>query len=184
MFSKNAKQSQGKHLDSPGCLRPGVKLERMQPETQIKYKFKKLWKNYIFQSSLAAVALLILTLLGREKMVLISSMGATAFIVFAMPNVVSAGTKNVIGGHLVGLICGTVFFFTSFPYYIEYPLVIALAVFIMVALDLEHPPAAGTALAVVINEVSGVNAFVTIMLSAVVLSMARRYLRPWLKDLI
>ena len=157
----------------------------MEPETKIKYKFKKLWKNYIFQSSLAAAALLILTLLlGREKMVLISSMGATAFIVFAMPNVVSAKQKNVIGGHLVGLICGAVFCFTSFPYYIEYPLVIALAVFFMVALDLEHPPAAGTALAVVINEVSGVNAFMTIMLSAVILSLARRYLGPWLKDLI
>ena len=84
----------------------------------------------------------------------------------------------------MGLICGAVFCFTSFPYYIEYPLVIALAVFFMVALDLEHPPAAGTALAVVINEVSGVNAFMTIMLSAVILSLARRYLGPWLKDLI
>ena len=60
---------------------------------------------------------------------------------------------------------------------------IVAPVFLMVALDVEHPPAAGTALAVVINEVS-MNVFVTIMISALVLSQCRYYLRNQLKDLI
>ena len=156
----------------------------MEEQTTIKSKFKKLWKYYILQSLLATIVLFILVLvLGRHKLVVISSMAATTFIVFAMPKAVSAKTRNVIGGHLVGLGLGTIFYFVALPYFIEYPLVVGIAIFIMVALDVEHPPAAGTALAVVMNEVSP-DVFVTIMVSAVVLSQCRYYLRHHLKDLI
>ncbi|HEW79452.1 MAG TPA: HPP family protein [Phycisphaerales bacterium] len=156
----------------------------MESESTIKNKFKKLWKYYLLQSLLAAAALFILILiLGKDKIVIISSIGATAFIVFAMPNTVSAKTRNVIGGHLVGLASGTIFYFTTLPYFFEYSLAVGIAMLLMVALDVEHPPAAGTALAVVINEVS-LDAFVTIMISAVVLSQCRYYLRRYLKDLV
>ncbi|MHC4460075.1 MAG: HPP family protein [Planctomycetota bacterium] len=156
----------------------------MKLETTIKNKFKKLWKYYLLQSLLATAALFVLVLiLGRDKTVIISAMGATAFISFAMPTTVSAQTKNVIGGHLVGLASGAIFYFTILPYSIEYALAVGIAFFLMVALDVEHPPAAGTALAVVINEVSR-EAFITIMLSAVILSQCRYYLRRHLKDLI
>jgi len=161
------------------CRPSGMKLE-----STIKNKFKRLWKYYLLQSLLAAFALFILVLvLGKERIVVISAMGATAFIVFAMPTSVSAQTRNVIGGHLVGLACGAVFYFTSLPYFLEYPLAVGIAIFLMVTLDVEHPPAAGTALAVVINEVS-LNAFIVIMVSAVVLSQCRYYLRRYLKDLV
>jgi len=133
---------------------------------------------------LAAIALFIIVLvLGEGKMVVISAMGATAFIVFAMPTAVSAQTRNVIGGHLVGLASGTIFYFATLPYFLEYPLAVGIAIFVMVALDVEHPPAAGTALAVVINEVSP-DVFVTIMAGAVILSQCRYYMRHYLKDLI
>ncbi len=156
----------------------------MNTENTIKAKFKKLWKYYILQSSMAAAAVLILVLiLGREKMVLIGAMGATAFIVFAMPNAVSAKRRHVIGGHLVGLICGAIFYYIALPYFLEYSLVVGITIFFMVALDVEHPPAAGTALAVVINEVS-IDAFFTIILSAIILSQCRHYLRHYLKDLV
>jgi CBS-domain-containing membrane protein len=148
-------------------------------------KFKKLWIYYILQSLLAALALFILVLiLGRDKMVVTSAMGATSFIVFAMPKAVSAQTKNVIGGHLVGLACGTIFYFAALPYFVEYPCVVGIAIFLMVALDVEHPPAAGTALAVVIKEISPIDAFVIIMISAVILSQCRYYLRHHLRDLV
>jgi len=147
-------------------------------------KFKKLWKYYLFQSLLATVALfIIIIILGKDKMVVISSMGATAFIAFAMPTAASAKTKNIIGGHLVGLAVGTIFYLTAMPYFIEYPLAVGVAIFIMVAMDVEHPPAAGTALAVVINEVSR-EAFIVIMVSAVLISQCRYYLRGYIKDLI
>ena len=156
----------------------------MKLDTVIIDKFKKLWIYYILQSLLAAVALFALVLiLGREKMVVISSIGATSFIVFAMPTAVSAKTRNVLGGHLVGLASGTIFYYTALPYYIEYPGAVGIAIFLMVALDVEHPPAAGTALAVVIREVSP-PVFVAIMTSALILSQCRYYLRHRLKDLV
>ncbi|MHC4658123.1 MAG: HPP family protein [Planctomycetota bacterium] len=151
---------------------------------KIKKKFKELWKYYTLQSFLAAAVLFILVLiLGEDKMVVISAMGATTFIVFAMPKTISAQTRNVIGGHLVGLASGTIFYFATLPYFLEYPLVVGIAIFLMVALDVEHPPAAGTALAVVINEVS-LDAFVTIMVSVLVLTQCRYHLRNYLRDLV
>ncbi|MHC4395248.1 MAG: HPP family protein [Planctomycetota bacterium] len=156
----------------------------MAAEESIKGKFKRLWKYYILQSSLAGITLLIIVLLlGKEKMVTVSAIGATAFIVFAMPKAISAQTKHVIGGHMVGLAVGAVFYFTGLPYFVEYPLAVVIAIFLMVALDLEHPPAVGTALAVVINEVT-VDTCISIMVSAVVLSQCRYYLRRFLKDLV
>lgn len=147
-------------------------------------KFKKLWIYYIIQSLMAAIALFIIVfVLGKERVVVISAMGATSFIVFAMPKAVSARTRNVVGGHLVGLASGAVFYFAALPYFVGYPLAVGLAVFLMVALDLEHPPSAGTALAVVVNEVS-FDVFVAIVISAIVLSQCRYYLRNHLKDLV
>jgi len=161
-----------------------MEIHHITLHTPIGEKFKKLWKYYLLQSFLAALALFIIVLvLGKGKMVVISAMGATSFIVFAMPTAVSAQTRNVIGGHLVGLALGTIFYFVALPYFLGYPLVVGIAILIMVALDVEHPPAAGTALAVVINEVSP-DVFVTIMASAVILSQCRYYLRHHLQDLI
>jgi CBS-domain-containing membrane protein len=156
----------------------------MKIENSIQAKFRELWIYYIVQSLLAAATLFIIILiLGQERMVVASAIGATAFIVFAMPKSVSAQTRNVIGGHIVGMIAGSIFLAVALPFSIECALAVALAIFLMVALDVEHPPAAGTALAVVINEV-GLDAFVTILTSAVILSLCRYYLRSCLKDLV
>jgi len=156
----------------------------MESQITIGGKFKRLWKYYILQSCLAACALsIIILVLGREKMVAISAMGATAMIVFAMPKSVSAQTRNVIGGHLVGLASGSLLSLAALPYFVSYPLAVGVTVFLMVALDVEHAPAAGMALAVVINEVS-LDVFVAIMVSILILSQCRYYLRKYLRDLV
>jgi CBS-domain-containing membrane protein len=161
-----------------------INKHRLILKMPIDQKFGKLWKYYIWQSFLAAVAFfVILLVLEKQRIVLISAMGATAFIVFAMPNAVSAHSRNVIGGHLVGLIMGVIFFFVKIPYLYEFPLVVGFAIFVMVALDVEHPPAVGTALAVVINEVSPDVSLILIAI-AVLLSVCHYYLRNHLKDLV
>ena len=53
----------------------------------------------------------------------------------------------------------------------------------MVALDVEHAPAAGTALAVIINEVTLTTA-VVVLTGAVVLTQCRYHMKNLLKDLI
>jgi CBS-domain-containing membrane protein len=79
----------------------GTSADRVD-ENSIGVKFKKLWFYYILQSFLAVVAIFILVfLLGEERVVLISAMGATSFIVFAMPQEVSAKTRNVVGGFVL-----------------------------------------------------------------------------------
>ncbi|MDD5010638.1 MAG: hypothetical protein PHQ00_00770 [Phycisphaerae bacterium] len=76
----------------------------MKKRVAIKSKFKKLWRYYILQSLLAAIVVFVLILvLGKYKLVLVSAMGATTFIVFATPQTISAKTNNVIGGRLIGL---------------------------------------------------------------------------------
>lgn len=156
----------------------------MLSEPTIMNKFKRLWKYYVLQSLLAgAVVLVLVAALGRDKMVTVASIGASAFIVFAMPKSVSAQTRNVIGGHLVGLACGALCYLIEQPCFVEYPLAVTMAMFLMVALDVEHPPAAGTALAMTINE--GLwDVIVAVMLSAVLLSQCRYYMRNYLKDLV
>jgi CBS-domain-containing membrane protein len=147
-------------------------------------KFRQLWKHYVLQSALGgAVLLVIAVLLGEHKVVTVSAMGATSFILFAMPTSALAQTRNVLGGHIVGLITGAIFILVPLPFYAEYGLVVGLATLLMVALDVEHPPAAGTALAVLIHEISW-DALITILVSALVLSQCRYYLRSYLKDLV
>ena len=110
-------------------------------------------------------------------------MGATTFIVFAMPKAASAKPKNVIGGHLVGLLIGMAFNFVDMLYVYEFPLVVGIVIFVMVTLDVEHPPAVGTALAVLINEISP-NVSLIIMAIAITLSIFHLYLKRYMKDLV
>lgn len=156
----------------------------MNDHATIKSKLKKLWKYYILQSLLATIVLFILVLiLGKDKMLVFSSIGATIFTAFAMPKSVSARTRNIIGGHLVGLASGAIFYLTTLPYYVEYPLAVGVALLLMAALNTEHPPAAGTALAVVISEVS-FDTFIVIIISVIFISQCRYHLRNYLKDLV
>ena len=151
---------------------------------RIKSRFKTLWKNYLLQSLLATITLLILALaLGEDKMVLISAIGGTAFIVFAMPNTDSAKPRNVITSHLLGLIVGSIFYLTSFPYYIEWPLAVGITIFLMVTLDFIHPPAAGTALAAAIYQ-APFNTLITILVATLIISQCRHLLRNHLKNLV
>ena len=145
------------------------------------------WRNYAFQSILCALILfLALLLLRLENAVIAASIGATAFIVFSMPDSVTAKPRNVIGGHLVGLSLGV--FSTLIPQpdpmysAIVYSVAVGLTMFVMVVTDTEHPPAAGTALGIAISGYS-LDAAIAIVTGAVVMSTAHHFLRPYLKYL-
>jgi hypothetical protein len=60
---------------------------------------------------------------------------------------------------------------------------VGISMFLMVALDMEHPPASGTALGVAIGGFS-IMVMVAVLTSAVVLSLAHHYLKRYLKDLV
>jgi CBS-domain-containing membrane protein len=166
-------------------LRPKKQIRSGDNGTMVIWDdFKELWKYYVFQSLLTGLVLFVVVLtVGRDNVVIIASMGATAFICFITPRSVSAQTKHVIGGHFIALICGAIFILTAMPYYVELPSAVALAAFLMVVFNVEHPPAAGTALASVVNEVTLVNAAIIIIIS-ILITQCRYYMRNRLRDLI
>lgn len=116
-------------------------------------KVKKYWKNYLLQSFIATFfVFLALSVFHMQRLVAVASLGATAFIVFAIPSSVTAKKRNVIGGHITGILCGLLFRLLSFGGIFDVlaaALAVGLAMFIMVVFDFEHPPAAGTALSFV-----------------------------------
>ena len=150
-------------------------------------EFRLYWKHYVLQSLFATLAVfIVLYFLSLQDAVIIASLGATAFIVFAMPDSLMAQPRNVIGGHLVGLFWGFVFSLVPHAATIEdlvcYSLAVGLSIFTMVVTDTEHPPAAGTALGVAITGMSP-NVLVAVILSIVLLSLMHRFFKPYLRDL-
>jgi CBS-domain-containing membrane protein len=151
--------------------------------------FRENYRSYLFQSALAGLALFVVLLflsISRHA-VIIAALGSTAFIVFATPSSHSARFRNVVGGHAVGIFSGFLGSLNAtgggaHVLALAYSLAVALAVFLMVVTDTEHPPAAGTALGIAVAGFS-VELGVFTLLSAFVLSMTHRILRPWLRDL-
>ena len=151
-------------------------------------KFRLSWKNYLFQSFLAALTIfLVLLFLNIEHAVVIAAIGATTFIVFAMPNDITANPRNIIGGHLVGFLIGALCALIPQPSYwysiMAYSLAVGLSIFIMVVIDTEHPPAAATALGLAIMGFSS-GAAIAVVTSAVLLSLAHHLLKPFLRNLV
>ena len=63
-----------------------------------------------------------------------------------------------------------------------YALAVGISIFLMVALDFEHPPASGTALGVAMTGFS-LNVMLAVITSSVLLALAHIFLRRYLKDL-
>ncbi len=118
--------------------------------------------------------------------VIIAWLGATTCIVFAQPDNITAQTRNVIGGHIVGLFCGFLFSLIGHPAMLYelmiYSLAVGTSMFVMVVTDTEHPPAAGTALGVMITGIT-LQVLVVVVVSIILLCVIHRVLKPYLRDL-
>ena len=150
------------------------------------------WRNYVFQSLLATISVFcVLVFLEQGEEVIVASLGATAFVVFALPNNLSAQPRNVIGGHLVGLACGLAGYWilnllpNPDQFIAEagiHAFSVGLAIFIMVVIDTEHPPAAGTALGAAMAG-PGDRLIISVLLFSVVFTVIRLLARKHLRDL-
>jgi len=127
---------------------------------------------------------------------IVAALGASTFIVFAMPNSRTAGPRRLIGGHIVGILCGMLWFFIfscdpleelscnyDLVVWFSYALSVVLSLFFMTITNTEHPPAASTALGIAAFGVSW-ETILFVISFAVFLSLARWLLRRWLIDLI
>lgn len=147
-------------------------------------KLKKQWIYYILQSLLAMISVFaIFLILRQQNLVIAASLAATAFTVFTMPNAVTASNRNVIGGYLVGIAVGS--FIALFPQNnglyqdLFYALTVGLSMFLMTITNTEHPPAAGTALGLVISGYSTrvlLGTVIGISILVIIMSLLRHFL--------
>jgi hypothetical protein len=106
-----------------------------------------------------------------------------------------ATTRKLIGGHIIGLICGTIFYFLFFTgplaelvaegtllQVLAYALAVGLCVFLMTITNTEHTPAVSTALGIVRDSWS-YQIVLFVLLCALSLVIIRRLLHRHLKDL-
>ncbi len=160
--------------------------------------FRKVPAHYVMQSLLATVAVaIILQFVGvLTHAAIVASLGASTFIVFAMPKYVTAQPRRLIGGHIVGLLCGLLCYFvfvigplgkisenSEFILWIAGALSVGLSILLMSITNTEHPPAAGTALGIIAHEWT-YQTIIFVLVCAVSLAIAGRLLRGYLRDLV
>ena len=75
-------------------------------------KFKQRLPNYLFQCGLATVSLIIILLIEDAvfEAAIVVAVASTAFIIFVVPDSVAATPRRVVGGHLVAIAEGSLFF--------------------------------------------------------------------------
>jgi CBS-domain-containing membrane protein len=165
----------------------------------IDQKIRKNISNYIFQCLLATGILLsaLLFLNVITETALIASLGATSFIVFAMPKTYASSPRRLIGGYSIGIITGIICSYLGsilhdtsllnalIPH--ESPIVFAaiavgLSIFFMTLTNTEHAPAAGIALGLVINQWN-LQSILFIVVVMLMMAIIHHLLHPYLIDL-
>ena len=76
---------------------------------EIDSKFPKHSRRYLIQSFYNAAIVFFMIITSSNSPVIIASIGAIGFIVFAMPNNIAAEPKRIIGGHFLGFFIGSYF---------------------------------------------------------------------------
>jgi CBS-domain-containing membrane protein len=159
--------------------------------------FLKKPKNYILQSLLAviAVAVILYFVESITHAAIVAALGASTFIVFAMPKTVAAEPRRLIGGHITGIICGIVFYYGCYHtpaagffesvgivHWLPPALAVGMSILLMTIFNFEHPPAAGTALGFVARDWT-VMTIVFVVVFAVSLVVIGIVLKKYLKNL-
>lgn len=149
-------------------------------------KFRRRWKNYLGQSLLAIGIFsgVLLLLNVQENPIITASVGATTFVVFAIPSDVTADARNVIGGHAIGVFAGALSAWLLVESYsfVFYSIAVGVSIFLMVITDCEHPPASGTALGLAVTGAE-LGVVLTLFLCIIPLAVVHEVFRSRLMDL-
>lgn len=161
-------------------------------------KFKRNPIKYLVQCLLAGFTVLavLIFLDVLNETAIITALGASAFIVFTMPTQYTSDPRRLIGGYIVGLLVGSIFYIIAtssigyglienhIPTFVIFgALSVGFAVFIMAVTNTEHAPAAGIALGLVINNWDYLT-IIFIIVAILWMSSVRILLKPYLMDLI
>ena len=122
-----------------------------------KLKKKLLKKAFIagFFSTLTIGILAILTYKSPFGLFIAASFGSSMVLLFGFPESPFAQPKNVFFGHLVSASVGVFFVnLIPLPIYISIAFAVGIGIFLMILLDVVHPPAGGNPILVIIGSVS------------------------------
>ena len=108
-----------------------------------------------FFSIITISALTLLTYKTEFGVFLIASFGSTMVLLYGYPESPFAQPKNIFFGHLATSLSGLFFlYFIPLPLYLILPLAVGLGVFLMIMLNITHPPAGGNPIIVIMGSVS------------------------------
>ncbi len=146
------------------------------------------WQHYLLQSILAFLTIFcVLVYMQLQEIVIVASIGASTFIVFAMPRSIPAKPRNLIGGQISCILIGMLFhqFLPEVSLFsaLWVAAAVGVAIFAMVVLDFEHPPATGTALSIAID---GIDLKIALAFagSIIFLSLAHKLFSKHMHDLV
>ena len=106
-------------------------------------------------SFITICALTLLTYKTEFGVFLIATFGSTMVLLYGYPESPFAHPKNIFFGHLVTSLSGLFFlYFIPLPLYLILPLAVGLGVFLMIILNVTHPPAGGNPIIVIMGSVS------------------------------
>ena len=160
--------------------------------------FKNNKSRYFLQSLIIVFLLLvILQILDViQQTAIIVSLGASSFVLFAMPHVKRARPRYVVGGYLVAVVFGCLchlvvenpvvaagFGSTRMALIFASAIAVGLTVFVMIVTNTEHPPAASIALGFVMNEWD-YRTIACVILGIVLMSLVHQLIKPFLRDLL
>ncbi len=119
---------------------------------------KEILIKAIIAGFFSAVTIGVLTLLTYKTtlgLFIAASFGSSMVLLFGFPESPFAQPKNVFFGHLVTALVGVFFVnFIPLPIYISIAGAVGIGIFLMIILDLVHPPAGGNPIMVIIGSAS------------------------------
>ena len=119
---------------------------------------KEIFKKALLAGIFSAFTIGVLTVLTYKSalgLFIAGSFGSSMVLLFGFPESPFAQPKNVFFGHLVTALVGVIFVaFIPLPMFINIALAVGVGIFLMILLNVVHPPAGGNPIMVIIGSVS------------------------------
>ena len=161
-------------------------------------KFKGGLFRYVLQCLFAMIIIFVVLILNETifSMTIVASLGASTFIAFTMPHTNSARPRYLIGGYVIGAVCGVLMnyvynrllsadiqIFGHSPHIVSCAIAVGLTMFFMVILNFEHPPAAALSMGLVLQPNVLITALIAVA-SIILISVFKEIMKKQLKDLL
>jgi len=134
---------------------------------------KPLLQKALIAGLFSAFTIGVLTILTYKSTLgyfLAGSFGSSMVLLFGFPESPFAQPKNVFFGHLLTALVGVIFVnYIFLPIYINIALAVGIGVFLMILLNVVHPPAGGNPIVVIIGSVSYEYLINPIMLGCIII---------------